>query len=538
MSQGAHGAEAGYVEVATHPATGGPVPVQTIDLREPVQAVREKLTKDAECCFEDCVAWLIGGAQHATVHEVEDALFDRLFALGRALMALWLVLRLPTEVPVTMTHGQASYRYRRLTHHVVRTRFGEIMWFRPVYERFRGQGPATLAPMDRGVGLANGRMTLGVHLIAGYLSAKMAFDEVVEVLGKFGEYVPSKRAILGIVDQLGPMAQRLMGDMPVPDGDGEVLVIQSDDKGAPMLSSAEHAKRRKPHQKGRSRQKGARTVRRRKRNAKPRMRRAKGEKSKNARMAKVLVIYTLRRNRDGTLDGPINKRVIATFGSRRQAFTMALREALKRGYGKKPTYFLADGSRAIWTMQREFFPLATPCVDWYHVCEYLWRAGGTVFKEGSVELATWVHARKGELMAGSVDAMLDALRGLRQQIGKSGPGTKGRRERLAKSIGYLEKQRDRLRYKELTRTDMDIATGAVEGAVNHVVGKRLDGSMMRWTPDRAENVLALRCAVVNELWDHFAHAVAVEHARCRDPVIGRITPHRPQVPYDAVRKAA
>lgn len=305
-----------------------------------------------------------------------------------------------------------------------------------------------------------------------------------------------------------------------------------------MLSSAEHAKRRKPHQKGRSRRKGARTARRQKRNARPRLRRGKGEKSKNARMAKVIVIYTLRRNRDGTLDGPINKRVIATFGSRRHAFTLALKEALKRGYGKKPSYFLADGAQAIWAMQREFFPLATPCVDWYHVCEYLWRAGGTVFKEGSAELATWVHARKRELMAGSLDKMLETLRGLRSQIGKSGPGTKGRRERLAKAIGYLDGHRDHLRYKELARTDMDSATGAVEGAVNHVVGRRLDGSMMRWTCVRADHVLALRCVVVNGLWDHFAGAVAVEHARCRDPVIRRITPDRPQEPYDAVRKAA
>jgi len=262
-------------------------------------------------------------------------------------------------------------------------------------------------------------------------------------------------------------------------------------------------------------------------------------KSKNARMAKVFVIYTLRRNRDGTLEGPINKRVIATFGSRQQAFTMALREAVKRGYGKKPTYFLADGSRAIWAMQQKFFPLATPCVDWYHVCEYLWLAGGTVFRTaGSPELANWVHERKRDLLAGRVDAMLLAMEALRAQIGKSGPGTKGRRQRLAKAIGYLKGHRDRLRYRELARMDMDFATGAVEGAVNHVVGRRLDGSMMRWTRARAEHVLALRCVVVNGLWDHLADAVAVEHARCRDPVIPRITPARRQVPYDAVRKAA
>lgn len=517
------------------------MPIQPIDLHAAVQTAREKCTKDARSAFEDCLSWLGGAAQRSAIHDVEAALLVRLPALGCALVTLWLALRLPTEVPATMTHGQASYRFKELRQHVARTRFGEVLWLRPLYERLHGRGPATLAPMDREVGLAAGRMTLGVHLMAGYLAAKFAFDEVVEVLGRFGEYVPSKRAILGIVDGLGPFAARLLANMPTPDDDGEILVIQNDDKGAPMLGSAEHARRCKPHKKGRSRKKGARTQRRAKRNARPRARRPKGvkSKSKNARMAKVFVIYTLRRNRDGTLEGPINKRVIATFGSRHQAFTTALREAVKRGYGKKPTYFLADGSRAIWAMQQKFFPLATPCVDWYHVCEYLWLAGGTVFRTaGSPELATWVHARKHELLAGRVDAMLQAMEALRGQIGKSGPGTKGRRERLAKAIGYLKGHRDRLRYRELARMDMDFATGAVEGAVNHVVGRRLDGSMMRWTMARAEHVLALRCVVVNGLWDHLAHAVAVDHVRCRDPVIPRITPARRQEPYDAVRKAA
>jgi len=41
-----------------------------------------------------------------------------------------------------------------------------------------------------------------------------------------------------------------------------------------------------------------------------------GDKSKNARLATVLVMYTLRRSPDGTkLLGPLNKRVYASFCS-------------------------------------------------------------------------------------------------------------------------------------------------------------------------------------------------------------------------------
>lgn len=513
------------------------MPRQPIVLLAPVEALRQKCLDEARSTFDEVLAWLSGPAQALPIHDVERGLQTRLMAIGRLLVSLWLACRLPTEVVATMTHGRASYRFCGLKAEAVRSRFGEVSSLRPVYERVHGEGPATIVPQDRAVGLAAGRMTLGVHLLAGYLAAKMAFDEIADVIGQFASYAPSKRAILGIVDLLGPLASSVLENMPVPDDDGEILVVQNDDKGVPMLGTVEHEKRCKPHKK-RGRGNHSRGERKRKRRANPRVRRPKGKKSKNARMGKVFVIYTLRRNTDGTLEGPINKRVIATFKSREYAFGVALREALKRGYGKKPTYFLADGSRAIWSMQQKFFPLATPCVDWYHVCEYLWKAGGVVHAEGSAELANWVHARKVELMAGRLDDMLAAMTALRTQIGKTGPGTKGRRKRLGSAIGYLTGQRERLRYRELSKLDMDIATGAVEGAVNHAVGRRLDGSMMRWSMARAEHIVALRCVVLNGLWDHFSDVVATAHGCCRDPVVLRITPIGRQVPYDAVRKAA
>jgi hypothetical protein len=72
---------------------------------------------------------------------------------------------------------------------VLRSRFGEVLSPRSLYERVHGTGPATLAPQDCAVGIAAGRMTLGVHLLAGYLAARVAFDEVVDVMGRFTAYV-------------------------------------------------------------------------------------------------------------------------------------------------------------------------------------------------------------------------------------------------------------------------------------------------------------------------------------------------------------
>ena len=45
----------------------------------------------------------------------------------------------------------------------------------------------------------------------------------------------------------------------------------------------------------------------------------KGDKSKNGKEVIVVVMYTLRRDPDGKLHGPINKKIWATFGGRKAA---------------------------------------------------------------------------------------------------------------------------------------------------------------------------------------------------------------------------
>jgi hypothetical protein len=513
------------------------VPPQTIDLGADVEALREKCTRDAQFHFAATLAWLAGPAQQLPVQAVERELSVRLKSLGLLLMTLFLALHTPLTVPEKLRSGRGWYVFHKAAFDVVRTRFGEAYGFRAVYQRVGGRGPDQIVPEDRAIGLADGRMTLDVHLRGAWLAARVVFDDVGEIAARFGEYLPSKRALLGVVDQLGPFAEALLACMPVPSDDGEILVIQTDEKGAPMMGSAEHGKRCKRHRKQkRGCQRAARRMNRRHR---PRVRRKKGDKSKNARMATVAVIYTLRKTGSGALEGPVNKRVIATFRGRRHLFALARAEAVRRGLNRKKVYFLADGALGLWKLQREFFPTAIACVDWYHVCEYLWAAGRAVHDEGTDPLRKWVEARKDELRHGRIDEMFTAIEALNSHIGRSGPGTKGRRERVATTLRYLRGQRERLRYDELLRADLDIATGAVEGAVNHVVGMRLDRSMMRWSLSRAENVVALRCVQINGLWDtSFTAHVEAAHAAKREPCVSRITPQGRQQPYDAVRKAA
>jgi hypothetical protein len=297
--------------------------------------------------------------------------------------------------------------------------------------------------------------------------------------------------------------------MQPPDDDGEVLFIQVDGRGAPMISATEADRRRQPRRRRRGTK---RHGRRRRRREHPRPRRKKGDKSKNAKVAFVGVLYTLRKTRHG-FEGPINKRLIATFESHEALFRWLHRHAVRRGYGTKRSFFLADGSEHIWRLQKLYFAEAVPCIDWYHIAEKLWEAGGCVHREGSQALATWVAEQQRRLRRGDVAAMLSKLSDAYAAIPKTGPGNKGRRTRLLDIMKYLAEHQHRMPYADLRREDLDIGTGAVEGAVRNLVGMRLDGPGMRWGRDRSELVLQLRCILLNGQWRAFCEHLAARHIR-------------------------
>ncbi len=94
------------------------------------------------------------------------------------------------------------------------------------------------------------------------------------------------------------------------------------------------------------------------------------------------------------------------------------------------------------------------------------------------------------------------------------------RKRLGKICNYLQKRIGMMNYHELRQEDLDVATGVIEGAVRHVIGKRFDSSGMRWIRERAEALLQLRCIEINGDWDAFVSFVGErlqpEHGEAND----------------------
>ncbi len=466
----------------------------TIDARE----------RDVQHAFQEALA-IVRGATTRSLHEVETSLWTALLALGRAMLALYLARVVARPRPAQYIHGGARYQLAETVRNEIGTRLGKVVFVRPVGRRMGWRRAACDRPIDRALGLC-GRFSMPTVLSVARLCAQLAFTSARATFAQFCQWAPSQRSTLRMVDAVGAEARSFLEGAPPPDEDGEILVIQVDGGGAPMIDPAELLLRRRPHTPAEG---SVRHQRRRRRRARVRPRRKKGDKSKNAKVAFVGVIYTLGASVEGRREGPMGKRIYATFESHAALFKWLHHEATKRGYGTKRTLFLADGAEAIWEQQAIWFPKAEPCIDWVHIVEKLWAAGRCLHPEGSEPLATWVQQRVGDLRRPSgADKVVSTLSEAYASIPKTGPGNKAKRARLLAVITHMNKHRHRMRYHQLRRDDLDIATGAVEGAVRNLVRMRLDGPGMRWSRDRSERIVHLRCVLLNGQWDEFAAHLA------------------------------
>ena len=455
-------------------------------------------------------ALLIAENRKPSFHDFEQALWSALLALGRALVLLFLARA--AERPRTGTYKRGMVRFvlngeARTTD--LGTLFGKVPFTRPIARPMGAPRAACDLPVDRELGLCSG-FSLGVVLATTRLCSQLAFTSARQTLEQFCEWVPSPRAVLRMVDAVGGLARAFLEQAPAPEDDGEVLVLEADSKGAPTISSRERARRARPHRVKNG--KNRRHHRRRRRHEHPYQRRKPGEKSKNAIMAVVGVIYTLRRDENGLLDGPINKRVYATFSGHRALFEWLHQEAVKRGYGTdkfERVHFLADGAEAIWKLQKEFFPDAEVALDWYHVSEKLWAVAKCIHRKDRNKRAAWVKEQQRRLRNGSFDALMSELQVALSDTPLTGPGNKYRRTVLSMTINHFAKNRGRMRYRRLRRLDLDIATGVVEGAVRHLVGIRFDGPGMRWG-DRRERLLHLRCILLNGQWQQLGEFLSTK----------------------------
>ncbi len=473
-------------------------PVTRVSVRADAKAAFDDVVRFCETC--DTPFWMF-----------EKELLVRIAVLGCCLIRLFLTARYERlDVQPYLKDGKyrpgEDYAERTL-----KTLYGEVAYGRH-YVALRGGGKGFF-PLDVVLGLTWDKLSPWVMQWVARLATRMSFKAAQMVCEAALNWAPATETIEQVVLGMGRDAAPFMKQLKASSAkhpDGEVLVIEVDGKCPPTATKAELAKRRgkrKPkHEKDcacgcqRHRGKAKRKVRGSKK------RRKKGDKSKNGKEVVVVVMYTLKRGDDGKLHGPINKKLYATFAGRKAAALWARAAATKRGFGPNTTktvQIVLDGAKGLKHSLEAQFPEAIFTLDVCHVVERLWALGRHFHKEGSEQLKEWMEELKALVYRGKAKTLVKRLTKLLRREPKNGPGTKGRRQALAREIGYLKPRLEMMRYGEWLEQDLVIASGQVEGAVRHLVGERFDCSGMRWVQGKAQALLHLRCIELNGDWQKF-----------------------------------
>jgi hypothetical protein len=150
-------------------------------------------------------------------------------------------------------------------------------------------------------------------------------------------------------------------------------------------------------------------------------------------------------------------------------------EAVRRGLRQaQQAIVVGDGGPWIWGIAAQYFPAAIQIVDLYHAREHLSNLGKTLYGPASEKAREWTAARKTQLDAGDVKAVVTSMKRLRPQSLQA-------REEIRKAIAYLQINQDRMRYAEFRRQGLFVGSGVVEAGCKTIMGLRLKQSGMRWT---------------------------------------------------------
>jgi hypothetical protein len=154
---------------------------------------------------------------------------------------------------------------------------------------------------------------------------------------------------------------------------------------------------------------------------------------------------------------------------------------------------LGDGAAWIWRLGAEIVPQATAVLDRWHLRDARRRATRAAIPDKE-ERRPWSVQVEAALDVGDVTEALRIVAQMQQRYPHPA---------LAGFATYLGHQAARIpNYAARREAGETIGSGAVEKGIDVVVNRRLKGRRgMRWWRTRADGVVALRLATLNDEWD-------------------------------------
>jgi hypothetical protein len=187
----------------------------------------------------------------------------------------------------------------------------------------------------------------------------------------------------------------------------------------------------------------------------------------------------------------LEKEYISYIGSasefRKHFFALALRN----GYGQyKETVIISDGATWIRNMVEELFPDAQQILDYFHLCENVYKFAKHLYKMNEAKYMPWAKDVCSRLKKGDFRYVLNELEGV-ERTPDNCP---------VNLYGYISNNIKNIDYATYKKKGYFIGSGAIESGNKIILQDRLKRAGMRWNVKTAQSILTLKTKVESKLW--------------------------------------
>lgn len=203
-------------------------------------------------------------------------------------------------------------------------------------------------------------------------------------------------------------------------------------------------------------------------------------------------IKCYKNSRTGELEHRISHREYTSYlggVSEFKKFFLAL--ALRNGYGQyEKTVILSDGAPWISNMADEICPNCIHILDIFHLFENVSTYGKALFPNNEDKSKQWSEHTCTLLKNGKADIVLEELKTMPRPIS----------ENCVNLPNYIASNLNHINYPEYRKMGLFVGSGAIESGNKVVLQKRLKQAGMRWEPQTAQYMLALRAKSESGMW--------------------------------------
>jgi hypothetical protein len=452
----------------------------------------QTIIQDIRQEFEMLLEFVTGEpAQQATADHIERGLFKLLLAMGAKLLRLFFVIR--SEACSRESHPTATgaiLAYERDTKRNYYSIFGKLPLYRPYFYQ-KGVGGET--PLDAALGLGADSYSDLLREVADYLGVYNVYHKSGDILSRLLGLKLSTGAIESNMATDATDVESYYAQKPAPQAveEAEILVIQADGKGVPMVLE-------EPPE--------------------PQVRLGKGQKRGRKKEAMVTSIYTIAaqvRTPQAVVDSffrpkpatpspnrchPRHKHIWATLAGKDTALArLAQQVSVREGEHILARVALCDGYEPLQTRITNQFPDFTLILDFIHADEYLWDVANALLGEQHPQRLEWMADYTLKILSGQTQQVITSF----QEMAQDKQYTAIQRAQLEKTATYFQRNLPYMAYDIYLKQGWPIASGVIEGACRHFVKDRCELSGMRWTQSGVETLFRLRAVAENGDWDDY-----------------------------------